>query len=387
MKWHLRCLFLVMFCVFEGCSQEKGSASRQPGVEKTNQPETDLVLIPEDSPKLSRIRVQVVDVAEVPLDEVVVPGKIEVNANRVSRVAMPVPGRVREVLVILGDAVREGTPLLVIDSPEAGAALSAYRQAQAAVSRAQSNVSKAEADLSRTQDLFENRAIAKKEVVASENVLAQARAEGEQAHASSDEALRRLEILGLKAGMENRYVEVRAPISGKILEINVAPGEYRNDTTASLMTIADLSTVWMASDVPESLIRLVTRGERVEIELSAYPGETFEARVTRIADMVDAQTRTVRVHAEMRNASGRFLPEMFGRIRHSETFRKLPVVPVGAVIQGNGRTMVLVERRPGAFQSVEVETGKRHGDRIPIVKGLKAGDRVVVDGAMLLRTS
>jgi membrane fusion protein, heavy metal efflux system len=153
------------------------------------------------------------------------------------------------------------------------------------------------------------------------------------------------------------------------------------------MTIADLSTVWMAADVPESLIRLVTRGERVEIELSAYPGEVFEARVTRIADMVDAQTRTVRVQAEMRNGSGRFLPEMFGRIRHSETFRKLPVVPVGAVIQGNGRTMVFVEKGPGAFQSVEVETGRRHGDRIPILKGLKAGDRVVVDGAMLLRTS
>jgi cobalt-zinc-cadmium efflux system membrane fusion protein len=387
MKWHLQWLLFVAFCILEGCGQEKSSASRQLGVEKTSQPETDLVLIPEDSPKLSRIRIQVVEVAEVPLDEVVAPGKIEVNPNRVSRVTMPVPGRVRQVLVRLGDTVREGIPLLVIDSPEAGAALSAYRQAQAAVRRAQSNVSKAEADLSRIQDLFENRATAKKEVITAENVLAQARAEGEQAHASSDEALRRLEILGLKAGMESRYVEVRAPISGKVLEISVAPGEYRNDTAASLMTIADLSTVWMAADVPESLIRLVTRGERVEIELSAYPGEAFEARVTRIADMVDAQTRTVRVQAEMRNGSGRFLPEMFGRIRHSETFRKLPVVPVGAVIQGNGRTMVFVEKRPGAFQSVEVEAGRRHGDRLPILKGLKAGDRVVVDGAMLLRTS
>jgi cobalt-zinc-cadmium efflux system membrane fusion protein len=181
-------------------------------------------------------------------------------------------------------------------------------------------------------------------------------------------------------------VIVHAPIAGKVLEIAVAPGEYRNDTSTSLMTIADLSTVWIVSDVPESLIRLITPGEPLEIELAAYAGETFEARVARIADVVDAQTRTVRVQAEMRNPNGRFRPEMFGRIRHSETFRKLPVVPFGAVIQGNGRNTVLVERKPGSFQPVEVETGRRHGDKIPILKGLKAGDRVVVDGAMLLKT-
>jgi cobalt-zinc-cadmium efflux system membrane fusion protein len=300
---------------------------------------------------------------------------------------MPVPGRVRKVLVRLGDAVREGAPLLWVESPEVGSTTAAYRQAQAAVNQSQAALLKAEADLNRLRDLYENRAVAKKEVLNAESLLAQAQAELEQAQASREEAVHRAEILGLKPGEFGQEVTVRAPISGKVLDITVSPGEYRNDTSAALMTIADLSTVWMVSDIPESSIRQIKGGEPIEIELSAYPGETLQARVARIADTVDAQTRTVRVWAEMKNPNGRFRPEMFGRIRHSETVRLVPVVPVGAVIQGNGRTTVLLERSSGVFQPVEVEIGERHGDQIPVLKGLKPGDRVVVDGAMLLKTS
>jgi cobalt-zinc-cadmium efflux system membrane fusion protein len=78
------------------------------------------------------------------------------------------------------------------------------------------------------------------------------------------------------------------------LEIAVAPGEYRNDTNASLMTIADLKTVWITSNVPESRIRLIQVGERVDIELAAYPGEVFRGQVKRIADTVDPETRTIK---------------------------------------------------------------------------------------------
>ena len=152
------------------------------------------------------------------------------------------------------------------------------------------------------------------------------------------------------------------------------------------MTIADLGTVWVVADIPESSIRLITLGERIDIELLAYPGETFKARVAQIADVVDAQTRTVRVRAEMSNPGGRFRPEMFGRIRHLENFKQVPVVPVGAIIQGDGHSLVYREKSPGTFEPVDVEAANPYGDLIPILRGLKNGDRVVVDGAMLLKT-
>jgi cobalt-zinc-cadmium efflux system membrane fusion protein len=376
----------VGICLLSSCDRERAKTGDAPSSREAKaKSEIAQVILPPDSPKLKRIRVEAVHLAEVPLNEVEAPGKIEINPNRLSHVLMPVPGRIRRVLVRLGDAVKEGAPLLGVESPEAGSATSAYRQAEAAVSRAQAVLVKAETDLSRLRDLYENRAVAKKEVLSAESLLAQAKADVDQAQASKSEAQRRLEILDLKLGEFGQEVIVRAPIAGKILEITVAPGEYRNDTSSTLMTIADLRTVWVVADIPESSIRLVTLGERIDIELVAYPGETFKARVTQIADVVDAQTRTVRVRAEMSNPSGRFRPEMFGRIRHRENLKQVPVVPVGAVIQGGGHSLVYREKSPGAFEGVDVEAASRYGDFIPVLKGLKNGDRVVIDGAMLLK--
>jgi cobalt-zinc-cadmium efflux system membrane fusion protein len=151
------------------------------------------------------------------------------------------------------------------------------------------------------------------------------------------------------------------------------------------MTIADLSTVWMSSDVPEPSIRFVRVGEEVEITLVAFPGEVLRGRVARIADTLDAQTRTLKVHVELPNPSGRFRPEMFGSIRHAGSMRSLPVVPLAAIVQEYGRNIVFVELAPGRFERRQVTTGPRRGDVVAVLSGLQANERVVVDGAMLLK--
>lgn len=345
------------------------------------------VTLPPDSPKLKEIRVQAVEMAQTPVDEVDAPGKIEVNPNRVAHVVLPLAGRIITVHPRVGDAVRQGETVVTIESPDADAAMSGYLQAQAGVTQAKANVFKAQADLDRSRDLFEHNAVARKDVLNYENAFAQASTALDQAQANLQQSLRRLEILGLKPGQFGQKVEVKAPISGKVLELTVVPGEYRNDTNASLMTIADLSTVWVAADVPESAIRFIKVGERLDIELTAYPGEAFRGRVTRLADTVDPQTRTIKVRAELDNRSGRLRPEMFGRIKHVESTRLAPVVPAGAVIQGDGQNYVYLEVAKGVFQQTPVKVGNRMGDRLPLLSGVKAGDRVVTDGAMLLKSS
>jgi cobalt-zinc-cadmium efflux system membrane fusion protein len=343
------------------------------------------VVIPTDSPKLREIHVGAVESAEVPCDEVISPGKIEANPNLVSRVTLPVAGKVASVLTKIGDAVERDQAVLTLESPDADAAESTYRQSQAALTQAKANLNKAQADYDRAADLFDHNAVAKKDVLTAENALVQAKAAVDQAQAAVDQTGRRMQLLGLKPGTFGQKVTVRAPVSGKVLEMTVAPGEYHNDTNTPVMTIADLSTVWVSSDVPESQIRFIATGERIGVVLAAFPGETFHGRVTRIADTVDPQTRTIKVRAEMDNSPGRLRPEMFGTIRLTDSVRTLPVVAVGAVVQDGGRTMVWAERAPGRFQPVEVKTAERMDDRIPILHGLRAGDRVVIDGAMLLR--
>ncbi|MGD0499041.1 MAG: efflux RND transporter periplasmic adaptor subunit [Bryobacteraceae bacterium] len=370
-----------------GCGrQESASAGAAPAAGAGEQRLPDgTVVIPADSPKLQEIRVAPVRTADTPFDEVVAPGKIETNPNLVAHVTLPIPGRVSAVLVKLGDAVERGQPVATLDSPDADAAISTYLQAQAGVTQAKANLNKAQTDSDRATDLFQHNAVAQKDALTADNALAQAKAALEQAQAALEQADRRLKMLGLQPGSFGQKVTVAAPISGKVLEMNVAAGEYHNDANAPLMTIADLSTVWVASDVPESDIRLIDPGERIDVTLAAYPGETFHGRVTRIADTVDPQTRTVTVRAEMDNSRGRLRPQMFGTIRHTESMRVVPVVPVGAVLQGGGKSVVWVERAPGRFQPVEVKTGERHGDAFPVLAGIREGDRVVVDGAMLLR--
>ena len=318
---------------------------------------------------LSRIKVSTVATARRPLDEVIAPGKIEANPNRISRVRLPLAGRVKRVMVGIGDAVNQGQALLAIDSPDVGTAASNYRQARARAGQAKAALAKAEADLSRTQDLFANRAVAQKEVLSAQAALAQARADVEQAQAAADESLRKLQIFGLQPGAFDQEVLVRAPLPGKVLEISVAAGEYRNDTSAPLMTIADLSIVFMTADVPESQIRLIHKGERVEITLGAYPGEVFQGTVARLADTVDPQTRTIKVRAEMINRQERFRPEMFGEIRHEVGSREFPVVPFSAIVQGDQRTIVYREKSRGIFTPVPVTFGKQYEDLVPVLSG------------------
>jgi membrane fusion protein, heavy metal efflux system len=348
-------------------------------------PPPNVVELPPASPMLDQIKRDVVKLRDLPTDEVTAAGKIEANPNRVTKVLLPVTGRIASVLVKTGDAVRTNEPLLTIVSPDADAALSAHMSAQATVTQSEAALNKARADFDRASDLFEHNAIAQKDVLTAESAFAQAQAALEQAVALREQTSRRLMVLGLEPRKFQQQVVVPAPLAGKVLELSVVPGEYRNDTTASVMTIADLATVWVTSQVPESYIRFVRLAEAVEISLVAYPGETFTGHVSRIADVVDPQTRTVKVQAELDNRSGRFRPEMYGSIHHIASIAKTPVVPAGALVQNNdGQSIVFVETAPGRFERRQVKPGKPAGDVVRIAAGVAPGDRVVVDGVMLL---
>lgn len=345
---------------------------------------SDRVVFEPDSPKLSQIRTEAVQGAEVPVGNVAAPGKVEANANRLSHVVLPVTGRVTTVLVKIGDFVRQGQPVLTLESADIDAAVSSFQQAQASVTQATSVLTKAQADLTRVKDLFERGAVPQKDVLTAQALAVQGEAAVEQAKASVEQSRRRLQILGVEPTGFGQRITIPAPISGKVLELNVVNGEYRNDLSAPLMTIADLSSVWVTSDVPETAIRFVKRGEPVKIDLAAYPGEVFRGRVALIGDVVDAQARTIKVRAELPNPDGRLKPEMFGNIQLAEQMEPRPTVPASAIIATDGKALVWRETRKGEFEKVAVTTGAQIGDRVAIVEGLGPKDRVVVDGVMLL---
>jgi cobalt-zinc-cadmium efflux system membrane fusion protein len=205
-----------------------GDVKKQPdSAVRVEASSADEIVLGPESLKLRQIRVAEVEVKQVALEEVRAPGKVELDPNRVSHLLMPVPGRIREVLVKLGDAVSEGQTILLIESPEAVTAATAHRHSLAELRQARSAQAKAEKDLARIKDLYEHRAAALKDVSNAENDLTQAQTAVEQVQAQEEEARQRLAMLGLQPDGNPGTVAVHAPIRGKVLEIGVAPGEYR----------------------------------------------------------------------------------------------------------------------------------------------------------------
>jgi membrane fusion protein, heavy metal efflux system len=397
---HALTVVMVLVCglaVLGGCDRspaarpsadERRSSTVSPSAVAQDAP---LVVVPPDSPRFKQLRIEPVREQTLPIDELTAPARVVINPNRISRVLPPVQGRVLAVSVKLGDTVAEGQPLVTLNSPDADAAISTYIQADATLRQAKVTLGKTDTDLERAHKLLQFQGISEKDVLAAQNDAATARAALENAEAARAQALRKLALLGLKPSDLQQAVVVRAPIAGVVTDITVVPGDYRAavssaaDVTTPLMSVADLSTVWVSSDVPEPFMRHIRIGDSVEIALVAYPGEKFTGRVARVGSSLDPQTRTLKVYVDLPNPARRFVPEMFGTMRHAGTPRLLPVVPVAAIVQEYGHSEVFIERAPGQFERRVVTTGVRTGDLVAITAGLEANSRVVVDGAILLR--
>ena len=380
-------IVVAAFLTHAACSKPEASSRPEPSQapKAAKSAANGVVVFDADAVQLKQITVEPVRTVSVPIDEITVPAKIEVNPNRVSHAILPVPGRVVGVMAKLGDAVTRGQSIVAIESPSLGEAESAYIQAEAALRQAELGVAKADADLSRSKTLFEHGAAAEKDLLAAQTTADLAKSAVDQAKTAREQARQRLELLGLKPGQFQQQAKIASPISGKVLEINVVEGEYHNEINAPLFTIADLTRVWVSSEVPESAIRYFHVGGLATLDLIAYPGETFHARVTRIADTVDSDTRTIKVNAELDNAAGRLRPQMFGRLHYQGALTSAFWAPEDAVVQVNNKNVVFVEQSRGRFLATSVELGQRFNSGFAIRNGLSKGQRIVTAGAVYIK--
>ncbi|HSD41333.1 MAG TPA: efflux RND transporter periplasmic adaptor subunit [Burkholderiales bacterium] len=177
---------------------------------------------------------------------------------------------------------------------------------------------------------------------------------------------------------------LRAPIGGVIAELDVREG-MTVMSGATLFRIVDLSTVWVNAEVPESLSAAVRPGTPVEARVAAFPGETFRGRVAAILPELNVETRTVRARIELANPRARLAPGMFASLSFAPSAaRPTLLVPSEAVIRTGTRTVVVLADEKGMFRPVDVEAGGESGGDTEIVKGLSAGDRVVLSGQFLI---
>jgi len=173
-------------------------------------------------------------------------------------------------------------------------------------------------------------------------------------------------------------------VSGSVIDLQVARGAYLNDPTASIMTIANLDEVWVTANVPEKDAALVTQGQTVDVIFTAYPGEVFKGRVLFVSDILDPDTRRVKVRIAFQNPDMRLKPNMFANATFMTPKRTVPMIPTTAVVLKNEADQVFVEVAPWTFEARLVEIDFQQRDQAVVAHGLQAGEHVVVKGAVLL---
>jgi membrane fusion protein, heavy metal efflux system len=311
-----------------------------------------------------------------------IPGTVEANAYKQVVVTPLVSGRVTRVLVELGDHVRRGQTLLQIYSPELADAQTRYLSAKA-------ELEAHEQELARTTKLVTIGA-------ASQQEMERLHAEHAAKLAGVQSLRSRLVLLGVPAsaiddlspGKEiGATVDVPAPITGAITERTANAG-LNVDPATKVITIVDLSSVWVVGALYERDLSRVRVGSGASIRTSADPSLARQGRISYIDPQVSAETRTARVRVEVPNPRQELRLGMYADIEIAATANTQAVmIPRAAVQHVSDRQVVYVasSAEPGTFTEREVHLGDVSGEQVEVVSGVQPGDRVVSKGSFFLR--
>lgn len=324
-------------------------------------------------------------------------GVVGPDETRLARIRPLADGRVTRVAVRVGDRVGAGQTLLVYDSITAGELMSEYRAAAASLERANAEADVARRSLERADNLVEIGAVAKGEHDRRGAEHQRAIADVNSARAAVinlEQKLRRLgvsaeDLTRVRRGEEVNAASrsaVSAPFGGVVIEVHAAQGEVITPER-ELFVVADLSRVWVQGDVYQKDIARIRIGQNALITVDAYPGETFTGRVTYVSNVLDSDTRTARVRCEVSNRDGRLKAQMFASVALPVSMpRDALLIPARAVQDIDGVSTVFVRVDDEKFQTRAVRVGAAIGDAVEIVDGLRPGERVVTDGALMLKS-
>lgn len=360
-------LAIALACLLGGCSHDTAEQATAPAFVRHGA----RIEVPADSPLRQRLKVAPVDMHQAPHD-LSFPATVEADPAHMANVLPALAGRVVALKVDLGDRVQRGQLLAVIDSGD-------LAQAYADVDKARDALNLAQKTLTRARGVEQAGGAAMKDLEAAQSGVVQAQAEYRRAQT-------RLAALGgtadAKAGA--RPMDVRAPISGTVTALSIAPGMYVNDPTASLMTIANIDKVWVTAQVPEDDLGLVARGQAASASVPAYPGRVFRGTVASVGAVLDADTGRDKLRIAVANADHALKPNMYARASVAVPQPAQVFVPESALLMNNDSTTVFVEVAPWTFERRTVELSYDESAGARVLKGLKAGDRVIVAGGVLL---
>jgi len=319
------------------------------------------------------------------------PAVLALDETRTARIGSYVDGLVVQTLADVGQAVDAGAVLAWIYGDVVHDAWADYRKALAERRRLASELTFSRAAEERAVRLLGEKAIARQEL---ERARADRVAAAEQLDVASaelhraEEVLRHLGIAGGEAahGERGEQIPVRAPFGGIVIARDVGPGSAVTPGTR-MFVVSDLRVLWAVAELDETQLADVALGDHVQLRVPAWPEDAFPGRVTMIADTVNPKTRRVSVRCEIPNPDRRLKAEMFARVAlGSGPPRQQLLVPTDAVQDVGGADVVFVEDPADVFRPRRVTLGAEQDGRVEVRDGVRAGERVAVRGAFLLKS-
>jgi RND family efflux transporter MFP subunit len=293
-------------------------------------------------------------------NDIRVTGNVEVDERQLATVQLRFPGWIRQVFVdATYDYVHEGQPLFTIYSPDLVTTEKEYLLAR-------------ENQLKLKQSSVAG-------VAASADTLVSAARERLQQWEVPQSEIAKLE----STGKPITDLTINSPVSGYVTERNVLPNMYVQPES-KLYAVAGLSTIWVYAQVFQTDIGRIKPGDAATITVDSYPGKTFKGRVDSILPQVDMNTRTARVRLVFPNPGLLLKPGMFVNVELKAPAGKGVTLPASAVFHSGTRNLVFVNQGEGRFEPREVDLGSRVGDDVLVLKGIKAGESVVISANFLI---
>ena len=356
-----------------GCSPSGDQSSSQPAVTVSN------VTLTSEQRRNIRLYTVVSSKFHSTIDA---NGVVDFDNDQATSVLAPISGPVSQMLVSPGDQVRKGQPLAMVDSPDFAAAVGAYRKAVAAARSARRL-----ADLDR--DLLAHKGVAQREADQAESDAVGAESDRDaarQALVSLNVDRRSIDQVRTGRQLSHMAGAIRSPLSGTVVEKLITPGQLLQAGTTPCFTVADLSRVWVMTQVFGADLDSVGIGDTAQVTVSAG-SKTVAGRVDNVAAEVDPNTRSVAVRVAVANSAGLLRKQMYVRVRIEARAENTGLmIPVAAVMRDDENLpFVYMAQSDGAFARRHVTLGERMGDSYDIADGLHGGERVVADGAIFVQ--
>ena len=360
---------LTSLLLITGCKKSQPSSATQAAQDPN--------LVMANESLLAQIKISEVSQSDVS-DILRVAGQIDFDEQALTRIGASVTGRVTQINAQLGNEVKKGDTLALINSSE-------LSNSQLAYLKARSEKEFHRRTVQRAKTLFEADVISAAELQRRES-------EYEVASAQTRAAQDQLRVLGvnLKAmeelattGSIDSVASVMATIKGVVVERKVTTGQVVQPADV-LFTVADLSRVWAVAQVPEQQVAQVKVGQSVRIEVPALQNEQLLGKLIYVGQTVNPETRTVLVRTELDNTSGRLKPSMLASMLIESTPKKQLVIPTSAVVREQDADYVFVQEKPGVFRLKPVRLTSEHNGQRVVLDGLSQGVKIVSDGAFHL---